>query len=299
MDGMLKGLRVVEGSTYAAVAHGGRQLVAWGADVIRVEPIGGATMRLAPALKRGKRSIAIDIRQPRGQALLAQLITAPGAQAGAWCTDWPAMGALAPEALKRERDDLLSVHLPDSGAAIPAAAGPGVCSALLAALFHRERRGTGRHVTLACEPAGVDAPPSRPAAREFATRDGQGVLIDGLLGPRWIGLLQASGLVAQASALAARLDLNLADEGHRLQAGDALADLLARWFSARPLAEVAAALDAQRVGWRLAEPADAVGSHTDAVLAEVLGLSPSQIGRLHDARLVAGPTGLRARSGMR
>ncbi len=38
-------------------------------------------------------------------------------------------------------------------------------------------------------------------------------------------------------------------------------------------------------------PAPALGQHTDEVLAEVLGLKSGEIGRLHDARLIAGADG--------
>ena len=38
-------------------------------------------------------------------------------------------------------------------------------------------------------------------------------------------------------------------------------------------------------------PAPALGEHTDIVLSEVLGLSSTAIGRLHDERIVAGPDG--------
>jgi crotonobetainyl-CoA:carnitine CoA-transferase CaiB-like acyl-CoA transferase len=40
-----------------------------------------------------------------------------------------------------------------------------------------------------------------------------------------------------------------------------------------------------------AGPAPLLGEHTDAVLAEVLDLSAAEIGRLHGARIVAGPDG--------
>jgi 2-methylfumaryl-CoA isomerase len=40
-----------------------------------------------------------------------------------------------------------------------------------------------------------------------------------------------------------------------------------------------------------ASPAPLLGQHTDLVLTEVLGLSPAEIGRLHDNRVVAGPDG--------
>lgn len=36
-------------------------------------------------------------------------------------------------------------------------------------------------------------------------------------------------------------------------------------------------------------PAPRLGDHTDAVLAELLGLSGQAIGKLHDAGIVAGP----------
>jgi 2-methylfumaryl-CoA isomerase len=42
---------------------------------------------------------------------------------------------------------------------------------------------------------------------------------------------------------------------------------------------------------RPTRPAPLLGEHTDAVLAEVLGLSSAEIGRLHDERIVAGPDG--------
>jgi 2-methylfumaryl-CoA isomerase len=32
-----------------------------------------------------------------------------------------------------------------------------------------------------------------------------------------------------------------------------------------------------------------LGEHTEQILADVLGLSPTEIGRLHDAGIVAGP----------
>jgi 2-methylfumaryl-CoA isomerase len=38
-------------------------------------------------------------------------------------------------------------------------------------------------------------------------------------------------------------------------------------------------------------PAPRLGEHSDAVLAEVLGLSGAAIGRLHDSGVVAGPGG--------
>jgi 2-methylfumaryl-CoA isomerase len=40
-----------------------------------------------------------------------------------------------------------------------------------------------------------------------------------------------------------------------------------------------------------AQPAPRLGEHTDEILLEVLGLSESEVGRLHDEGIVAGPEG--------
>jgi len=46
-------------------------------------------------------------------------------------------------------------------------------------------------------------------------------------------------------------------------------------------------LDPGAVGRIAAMPAPALGQHTDEILAEVLGLSATEIGRLHDDKIVA------------
>ncbi|MBC7938434.1 MAG: CoA transferase, partial [Chitinophagaceae bacterium] len=102
MKGILQGLRVVEGSAFVAAPLGGMTLAQLGADVIRFDPIGGGLdHRRWPVtadgrslfwagLNKGKRSIAVDIRKPRGQELLTQIICAPGADAGLFSTNFPA-----------------------------------------------------------------------------------------------------------------------------------------------------------------------------------------------------------------
>ncbi|MGH3811814.1 MAG: CoA transferase, partial [Pseudonocardiaceae bacterium] len=88
MTGILAGMRVVEGSAFVAAPLGGMTLAQLGADVIRFDPIGGgldATRWPVTAdgkslfwagLNKGKRSIAVDLRSPRGRELLTDLITA-------------------------------------------------------------------------------------------------------------------------------------------------------------------------------------------------------------------------------
>ena len=124
MDGILKGLRVVEGSAFVAAPLGGMTLAQLGADVIRFDPIGGGLDHnrwpltldgkhslFWAGLNKGKRSIAVDIRQPRGQELLTQLICAPGDNAGLFSTNFPAKGWLDFESLKAQRPDLIMVNL--------------------------------------------------------------------------------------------------------------------------------------------------------------------------------------------
>jgi len=121
---ILEGLRIVEGSAFVAVPLGGMTLAQMGADVIRFDPIGGgldykrwpvtlegSRSLFWAGLNKGKRSIAIDFRKPRGQELLTQLICAPGENAGIFLTNFPARGWLDYETLRTHRADLIMVNL--------------------------------------------------------------------------------------------------------------------------------------------------------------------------------------------
>lgn len=122
--GILAGLRVVEGSAFVAAPLGGMTLAQLGADVIRFDPIGGGLdyrrWPLAPhsdaslfwaGMNKGKRSIAIDLKSPRGRELLTALIALPGDGGGIFSTNFPARGWLDYDALKAHREDLIMVNL--------------------------------------------------------------------------------------------------------------------------------------------------------------------------------------------
>jgi 2-methylfumaryl-CoA isomerase len=124
VEGILKGLRVVEGSAFVAAPLAGMTLAQLGADVIRFDQIGGGLdykrwpvtldgkqSLFWAGLNKGKRSITVDFRKPRGQELLTQLICAPGENAGLFSSNFPARGWLSYEALKAHRDDLIMVNL--------------------------------------------------------------------------------------------------------------------------------------------------------------------------------------------
>jgi len=198
--GILQGLRIVEGSAFVAAPLGGMSLAQLGADVIRFDPIGGGldyrrwpvttdgTSLFWAGLNKGKRSIAVDFRKPRGQELLTALITAPGADAGLFSTNFPARGWLAFDTLAAKRADLIMVNLlgrRDGGSEVDytvnpqlgfpaltgssssnepvnhvfpawdAIAGNMIATALLAALRHRDRTGEGQLVTLALKDVGL------------------------------------------------------------------------------------------------------------------------------------------------
>ncbi len=199
-NGILHGLRIVEGSAFIAAPLAGMSLAQLGADVIRFDPIGGGLDHARwpvtadgqslfwAGMNKGKRSIAVDIRQPRGQELLTALIAAPGADAGLFSTNFPARGWLAYEKLAAHRADLVMVNLlgrRDGGSEVdytvnpqlgfPALTGPAssrepanhvfpawdaiagnmIATALLAALRHRDRTGEGQLVTLALKDVGL------------------------------------------------------------------------------------------------------------------------------------------------
>jgi 2-methylfumaryl-CoA isomerase len=123
MAGILSGLRIVEGAAFVAAPSGGMALAQLGADVIRFDPIGGSldigrwplsrsgTSLCWAGLNKGKRSICVDFRKPRGQELLARLICASGESAGIFSTNFPARGCLSYESLRAKRDDLIMVNL--------------------------------------------------------------------------------------------------------------------------------------------------------------------------------------------
>lgn len=122
-DGILAGLRVVEGSAFVAAPLGGMTLAQLGADVIRFDQVGGGLDHerwpLAgdgqslfwAGLNKGKRSIELDLRSPEGRELATALVTAPGDDAGLFLTNFPARGWLSYEVLRERRADLVMVAL--------------------------------------------------------------------------------------------------------------------------------------------------------------------------------------------
>ena len=120
-EGILDGVRVIEGSAFVAAPTAGMTLAQLGADVIRFDaPGGGLDWKRWPltsdgdslfwsGLQKGKRSIEIDLRSEEGREQLSQLITMPGPGNGIFMTNFPARGWMSYEKLSERREDLIMV----------------------------------------------------------------------------------------------------------------------------------------------------------------------------------------------
>ena len=176
-----------------AAPLGGMTLAQMGADVIRFDPLGGGLdYRRWPVtprnesiywagMNKGKRSLAVNLREAEGRELVAALITAPGPEAGIFLTNLQVGNWLTYETLSAQRADLIMLRIignPDGTVAVdytvnarmgwPYVTGPadldepvnnvlpgwdltcGLTAAigLLAAERHRSRTGEGQEVRL-------------------------------------------------------------------------------------------------------------------------------------------------------
>lgn len=129
MYDLLPDLSIVEVSSFVASPTAGLYLAQMGADVVRVDQIGGGQdFRRWPVtnngdsfswenLNRAKRSLALDLTQPPGRELLVELTQS----VGNLITNLPAKGFLAHERLAAGRGDMISVRVmgwPDGAVAL-------------------------------------------------------------------------------------------------------------------------------------------------------------------------------------
>jgi 2-methylfumaryl-CoA isomerase len=120
--GPLAGLRVVEVASFVAGPLGGMTLAQLGADVIRVDPLGGAadytrwplaasgTSIYWTGLNKAKRSLCADLRSAEAQELITRLITELGPGGGIVLTNAPRPW-LSYESLSRLRPDLIHLRI--------------------------------------------------------------------------------------------------------------------------------------------------------------------------------------------
>jgi 2-methylfumaryl-CoA isomerase len=128
MSDIVKGLRVVEVSAFIAAPYAGLTLAQMGADVIRIDPVGGGldhgrwpvtkdgVSLYWAGLNKGKRSIMLNVRTDEGRELAHGLMTASDSKdghpnGGIVVTNLPARGWLDFEGLKTQRDDLIMLAI--------------------------------------------------------------------------------------------------------------------------------------------------------------------------------------------
>jgi 2-methylfumaryl-CoA isomerase len=123
MNRLLQDLRIVEISAFVAAPLGGMTMAQMGAEVIRIDPIGGGidfarwpvtrdgASLYWTGLNKAKRSLALALDKPEGRDLARAIITAPGSGAGIFLTNLPPSRGLDFTTLKASREDLIMLRL--------------------------------------------------------------------------------------------------------------------------------------------------------------------------------------------
>lgn len=116
---LLNGLSIIEASSFVASPTAGLYLAQMGAEVIRVDQIGGGPdfNRWPKAdngaslywenLNRAKKSVALDLSKPEAREILQEL----AAKTGQFITNFPVGGFLSHENLVAKRSDMITVRV--------------------------------------------------------------------------------------------------------------------------------------------------------------------------------------------
>lgn len=119
MYNLLDGLKIIEASSFVASPTAGLYCAQFGAEVIRVDQIGGGPdyhrWPVTAAndslywenLNRAKKSVALDLSSPQGREILQELVRATGQ----FITNFPAEGFLSHAKLAEGRVDLVTVRV--------------------------------------------------------------------------------------------------------------------------------------------------------------------------------------------
>lgn len=309
MAGLLDGVCVLDFGRYIAGPFCACLLGDLGADVVRVEKIGGSEDRfLVPVgdadggalflqVNRGKRSLTLDPLTPRGQEVVCRLVAAadvvvanlPPRGLEAMGLDFASVSSVNPRAILTTVDafggggpwsnrlGFDGVGQTMSGAAylsgqpeVPSkayvqwvdfAAASFAAIGTMAALWQRERTGTGQHVTSSLLGAALTvansalieqavAAPDRVAsgnraqvaapADTFATRDGWVIVqvVGDQLFARWVRLVGEDGWVS---------DPRFVDDRSRGDHRDVLCERMASWCAERSTTEALDQLASARI----------------------------------------------------
>ena len=315
MYDLLQPMRVIEAASFVAAPSAGLYLSQMGAEVIRVDQIGGGPdfhrWPLAEngaslyweGLNKGKKSVALDLGTPEGRELLLEIATAAGGDGGHFLTNFQASGFLSQESLAKRRPDMITVRVmgrSDGGPALdytvncaigfPDITGPGpepvnhvlpawdllagayAAFAMTAAAAHRHRTGEGKEIRLPLTDVAIGTVANLGMlaevqlsgmdrqrfgndvygafGRDFATRDGQRLMLMAITPRQWSGLLKVLDLAAPVGAIEAEMGVSFAkDEGVRFEHRDRLNPLVAQAVARRDLDDLAEALEAAGCCW--------------------------------------------------
>ena len=123
MNSLLRDLRIIEISAFVAAPLGGMTMAQMGAEVIRIDPIGGGIdFRRWPVTKDGaslywaglnkaKYSLALALDKPEGREIARALVAAPGPSAGILLSNLPPLRGLDFASLKAQRADVIVLRL--------------------------------------------------------------------------------------------------------------------------------------------------------------------------------------------
>ena len=121
----LRGIRVLDFSSFFATAYGAKLLGDLGADVIKVEPLEGDQMRPLPdpfeACQRGKRDIALDLKSPIGREVVRDLVRTADVVVHNLRPGKAEKIGLGYDELRAIQPDLVYCYLPGFGSAGPKA----------------------------------------------------------------------------------------------------------------------------------------------------------------------------------
>lgn len=173
-SGPLSTFTVIEMSSFVAGPYAGMTLAQLGADVIRIDPVGGAPdvgrwplsksgrSLYWAGLNKGKRSVCLDINSDEGRQLLRQLVLVAHQRNGAFLTNIRPGGWLSYEWLAEVVPDLLMCQIlgsSDGSSAVdytinaamgyPLATGPSASSEPINSVLPAWDLITGMHVALA------------------------------------------------------------------------------------------------------------------------------------------------------
>ncbi len=207
----LAGLRILEISSFVAAPLGGMTLAQLGAEVIRIDPAGGAAditrWPLAPSgaslywagLNKGKRSVTLDFRSGRDREILKDLVAGSGPDGGIVLTNagcpW-----LSYAELSEHRPDLIHLQItgrPDGGAAVDYTVNAATGFPL--ATGQEDQPGPVNHVLPAWDVAcGLYAAVGLLAAERHRRRTGQGRAITLPLADVALAITGHLGFLAEA-----------------------------------------------------------------------------------------------------